>query len=134
MHAISLRTIWLVMLTSLALIASSMASSKTLMPIQMLTMSADSISHCSPSMMANMNLDDLHHQISNDSSDPITIDCDTDSSMQHDCCGTTCINVFATLSSEPLPLTPIFSTFSYPLEPTRSTVKGVDSLYRPPSA
>lgn len=137
MHAHSLRTIWLVLLTSLALIASSLASAKTLMPIQMLQASQNATEHCAtmdgmtasqPSKMS------LHHQMMSAKPSLTDFDCANNSDLQHDCCDTTCISVVATLLTHPTPLAQLSGSCSYPIEATRNIVKVSRSLYRPPSA
>ncbi|GAK83753.1 hypothetical protein JCM19238_1315 [Vibrio ponticus] len=100
MHATSLRTIWLVLLTALALVASNMASSKTLMPLQMLQMSQSTSGHCSDEMMPNMDMAAMSHHVSGEKLANIEMDCSSGSSMQHECCDTTCVTVVATLAAD----------------------------------
>ncbi|WP_114764328.1 hypothetical protein [Vibrio rhodolitus] len=134
MHATSLRTIWLVLLTALALVASNMASSKTLMPLQMLQMSQSASSHCSDEMMPNMDMAAMSHHVSGEKLANIEMDCASGSSMQHECCDTTCVTVVATLTADLPSFSPSFDIQTYPIEPTRDTVEILSSLYRPPTA
>ncbi|KAB1454306.1 hypothetical protein [Vibrio panuliri] len=130
MHAKPLRTIWLVLLTSMTLLASSVASSQILMPFQMLQMSQGSTSDCASDMsMSEMSLTS-HHV---DNTDPITGCADNDSA-QYDCCGTICIPHLATLTSISVDNSPVLVASSYPVEATRKTVRLARSLYRPPNA
>ncbi|OLQ92221.1 hypothetical protein BIY21_12350 [Vibrio ponticus] len=134
MHATSLRTIWLVLLTSMTLIASSMASSKRLMPIQMLQMSQSTSNHCDADMLPNMDMATMSHHLADGQQTSINMDCSNGNSMQHECCDTTCVTVFATLTDDLASFTPSFDIQTYPIEPTRDTVAITSSLYRPPSA
>ncbi|MGF1911412.1 hypothetical protein L4C38_18470 [Vibrio kasasachensis] len=135
MHAQSMRTIWLVLLTSLALIASNLVSAKTLMPIQMLQANQNASEHCATlsDMISSASMQ-AHHQMMNAQPSSADLDCAGDDSIQHDCCDTTCISVIATLLNHPSPLAQMSGPVSYPITATRDVVKVSSSLYRPPSA
>ncbi|ANS85330.1 hypothetical protein RJD38_14755 [Vibrio scophthalmi] len=132
MHAKSLRTIWLVLLTALTLVASNMASSKTLMPIQMLQMGQHNLSSCTPEMMSDMASATSHHQMMPSTS--ATEDCSSNDSLYHECCDTTCITVLAALLAEPTEHIRIAHAVSFPLESHRDIIEIARSLYRPPNA
>ncbi|HAS63580.1 MAG TPA: hypothetical protein DCS35_14085 [Vibrio sp.] len=135
MHAQSLRTIWLVLLTSLMLIASSLASAKTLMPIQMLQASQSVSAHCpSSNTVASMPSQmQTHHQMMTSQPNSSEFNCTSDGDLQHDCCDTTCITVVATLLNQSSPLAQTSGSFSYPITATRDVVKISNDLYRPPT-
>ncbi|WP_241210345.1 hypothetical protein [Vibrio ichthyoenteri] len=131
-----MRTIWLVLLTALALVASSMASSKSLMPIQMLQMNASNhsgVSSCtSQSQSDNLPAMTEHHRMMSDISS--MEDCPTNSAMQHDCCDTTCLTVVAALIGESTDIIRVAHSVIFPLESSTDIIHMSRSLYRPPNA
>ena len=156
MHAKTLRTtslhkMWLTLLTSLALIVSSVASSGSLMPLQMLSSNQSNLAECSsteqeidPHAM-HMALAKSSHaeSVTSPSSSPIgvggdgvnaNIDCAPNSMLQHDCCDTTCITVIATLLNDPIDIIRLGQTVTYPIDNSRDIIEISHSLYRPPNA
>lgn len=138
MHAKPLRTIWLVLLTALALVASNMASSSSLMPIQMLQMNASSqsgVNSCtSETPSENQPALTDHHQMVSMSTVSSMDDCPTNNTMQHDCCDTTCLTVVAALIGESTDIVRIADSVTFPLESSTDIIQMSRSLYRPPNA
>ncbi|WP_260258562.1 hypothetical protein [Vibrio intestinalis] len=126
----SLRTICLILFSSLTLILSSVVSSAPLMPIQMMQMSEVSQSCHSMAEETTQSMT-MHHTASYTTSSPI--DCETNNSFEHNCCDTTCITVVAALLHPPIMPAQHSQLVAFNHEPTRSIVKVSRSLYRPPS-
>ena len=157
MHAKTLRTtslhkMCLILLTSLALIVSSVATSSSLMPFQMLNLNQANLPECNTTTQG-LDAHTMHEALSESSHaehitptshSPIDIDndvivnidndCPSDRVLQHDCCDTTCITVMATLLNDPVDNMRLGKTVTYPIDNSRDIIEISHSLYRPPNA
>ncbi|MDA0147457.1 hypothetical protein [Vibrio sp. LaRot3] len=146
MRAHSLRTICLILLSSLTFILSSVASSAPLMPIQMMQMntassaSCHSMTHNGADTSTPANSDNvtpiqstMHHSSPGNSQQFADIDCETNTNLDHNCCDTTCITVVAALLHPPVLPAQHSSMVELTPEQARSTVRVSRSLYRPPT-